>query len=322
MHLVTGAGGFLGSRLVEALAASGEPVRAMFHGRAFDVPEGVGVALADLSDGAALRRAVDGCETVFHLAGKAHDLDPVAPDVFHSVNVEGTATLLQASVEAGVTSFVFVSSVKAMGEGAVECLDEESAPAPVSPYGRSKLEAERLVLEAGSRSGMRAAILRLPLVYGPGVKGNFRAMLDAIARGLFPPLPRVASRRSLVSVADVVQAARLVAASTGARGRLYLVTDGVTYTPRGIYDAMREALGKPRVSWSVPLPALRAAAALGDVASLVTGGRPRFGRASLEKLLGSACYRNDRLRRDLGFEPTTNLEAELPGIVRARARAT
>lgn len=294
----------------------------MFHRESPGVPSGVEAAAGDLSDVASLRLAAEGCETVFHLAGKAHDLDGEdLPAAFRAVNVQGTASLLGAAKEARVSSFVFVSSVKAMGEGAEECLDEDSPAVPSTPYGRSKLEAERLVLDAGARSGMRVSILRLPLVYGPGLKGNLRLMLDAVARGIFPPLPHLRNHRSLASVEDVVSALQLAGRQPAAAGRLYLVTDGVDYTSRGIYDAMREALGKPPVSWSIPLPALRAAAALGDAAGRIRVRRPVFGRVALEKLLGTAWYRNDRIRRELGFEPATTLQAALPAIVRSRSHA-
>ncbi|HQQ76136.1 MAG TPA: NAD-dependent epimerase/dehydratase family protein, partial [Thermoanaerobaculia bacterium] len=319
VHLVTGAGGFIGRALVESLAAGGEPVRAMFRTPPQALPSGAESITADLSDPLALRRAVAGCDSVFHLAGKAHDLDAATrSDAFRAANVDGTRSILEAALEAGTASFVFASSVKAMGEGGEECLDEEAPASPRSPYGRSKLEAEGLVLEAGARSRMRATVLRLPLVYGPRMKGNLLSMLDAIESGFFPPLPGVANRRSLASVGDVVQAFRLSAAAPAAAGRTYLVTDGVDYSSRGIYDAMREALGKRPVRWSVPLTALRAAAAFGDAAAGATGRRVPFGRAALEKLLGSACYRNERIRRELGFRPVTTLQAALPEIVRIR----
>jgi nucleoside-diphosphate-sugar epimerase len=321
VHLVTGASGFLGRPLVEALAAGGEPVKAMFRAGPPEVPAGVGVALADLSDVPALRRAVDGCETVFHLAGKAHDLGVRDTDAFWRINVEGTANLLRVAEEAGVRSFVFASSVKAMGEGGEECLDEDAPAEPRTPYGVSKLEAERLVLETGARCHIHVSVLRLPLVYGPGLKGNLRAMLDAVARGVFPPPPR-GNRRSLTSVNDAVSALVLSARSPAASGSTYIVTDGTTYSTRDIYDAMRAALGLHPVAWAMPRWAFRAAAALGDTAARATGRHAPFGRASLEKLLGSACYRNDRIRRELGFEPATTLQAALPEIVRARMRAS
>jgi len=321
VHLVTGAGGFLGRPLVERLVADGMPVRAM-HRRdpAAPTPPGVEEVRAVLEDLDSLRRAAEGCETVFHLAGKAHDLDARDPGVFTRVNVEGTANLLRAAEEAGVRAFVFTSSVKAMGEGGDTCLDEGAPAAPRGPYGLSKLEAERLVLEAGPRSGMHVCVLRLPLVYGPGLKGNLGAMLDAVARGSFPPPPRAVNRRSLASVRDAVSALLLAARSPAASGRTYLVTDGVPYSTRDIYDAMRSALHRRPVAWAAPLWAFRVAALAGDATSSLTGRRMPFSSEAFEKLLGSACYSNDRIRRELGFVPATTLQAALPEIVLARTR--
>jgi nucleoside-diphosphate-sugar epimerase len=322
VHLVTGAGGFLGRPLVERLVADGMSVRAMHH-RETATPRRPGLEeiRAALEDFASLRRAADGCETVFHLAGKAHDLDVRDADAFRNLNVEGTASLLRAAEEAGVRSFVFASSVKAMGEGGDECLDEEAPAEPRSPYGLSKLEAEHLVSETGLRSGMHVCVLRFPLVYGPGLKGNLRAMLDAVARGAFPPPPRTGNRRSLASVRDVVGALLLAARSPAASGRTYLVTDGVAYSTRDIYDAMRSALSMGPAAWAAPLWVFRAAALAGDAASFVSGRRMPFSSEAFDKLLGSACYRNDRIRRELGFTPATTLQAALPEIVRARTLA-
>ena len=320
--LVTGAGGFLGSPLVERLVADGIPVRAMHHLSPEGSPrQGVVAARAALEDFDSLRRAAEGCTTVFHLAGKAHDLDVRDADAFRRINVEGTANLLRAAEEAGVRSFVFASSVKAMGEGGDECLDEDAPAEPRTPYGISKLEAERLALETGARGRIHVSVLRLPLVYGPGLKGNLRAMLDAIARGAFPPPPRTGNRRSLTSVSDVVSALVLSARSPAAAGRTYLVTDGTTYSTRDIYNSMRSALGLHPVAWAVPRWAFRAAALAGDASTRLLGRRMPFSTEAFEKLLGSACYRNERIRRELGFTPATTLQAALPGIVRAGTHA-
>lgn len=280
--------------------------------RATEGAEGVE---ADLQEPRSLVRLLKGCETVFHLAGKAHDFGQPDSSEFQSVNVEGTRSLLEAAERAGARVFVFVSSVKAMGEGGDECLDEGSLAFPRSPYGVSKLEAERLVLETGLRTGMHVSVLRLPLVYGPGLKGNLRAMLLAIRRGSFPPPPRLANRRSLTSVEDVSSAILLAATNPVAAGRTYIVTDGHPYSSRGIYDAMREALGLPPRAWAIPLWLLRAAAGAGDVASRVARRPMPLGRDVLSKLVGSAWYSNERIRRELGFEPATDLSAALPAIV-------
>lgn len=320
MFLVTGASGFLGVPLVQRLAGSGARVRALARKTPLGLPAGVETAIGDLADAPALGRAVSGCETVFHLAGKAHDLagGPAADAEHRRVNVEGTRALLAAAAAAGVARLVFFSSVKAMGEGGDLFLDETAAATPATAYGRSKREAEELVLEAGTRTGMRVAVLRLPLVYGPGAKGNLSAMLAAIARGTFPPPPRVANRRSLASVEDAINAALLAASRPEAAGRTYLVTDGEVYSTRGIYDAMRAALGKPPVHWSIPLPALGLAASTSDAAARVFGRSLPFGRDALDKLLGSAWYSNERIRRELGFVPATTLAASLPAMAMAQ----
>ena len=101
--------------------------------------------------------------------------------------------------------------------------------------------------------------------------------------------------------------------------RSYLVTDGVTYSTRAIYDAMRDALGFPRRTWGFPLWAFRAAGLAGDAASRVLGRQMPFSSEACEKLLGSAWYRNDRIREELGFTPATDLRAALPGILAADA---
>jgi len=258
---------------------------------------------------------------IFHLAGKALDLGSPDEDEFRRVNVEGTASVLAAARSAGVRTFILVSSVKAMGEGGEGCFDEGTPPSPKGAYGISKLEAERLVLDAGLRSGMHATVLRLPLVYGPGLKGNLRAMLDGVARGTFPPPPRTGNRRSLASVSDVVNALLLAARTPLAAGRTYLVTDGTPYSTRDIFDAMRSALGLRPITWSLPRWAFRGAALAGDAVSHLLGRPMPFSSEAFEKLLGSACYRNDRIRRELGFAPATTLQAALPEIVRARKEA-
>lgn len=103
----------------------------------------------------------------------------------------GTRALLNDAIRAGMRRFVFVSSVKVIGEGSDCCLDDNSPVAPTTAYGRAKHEAEELMLDAGARYGMHVVVLRLPLVYGPGNKGNLSRMIEVIARDRFPPLPEV-----------------------------------------------------------------------------------------------------------------------------------
>jgi nucleoside-diphosphate-sugar epimerase len=229
------------------------------------------------------------------------------------LNVGGTVKLLEASRSAGVRRFVYFSSVKAMGEGGSDTLDETAEPKPASSYGRTKLEAEKIVL--GGASAPEPVVLRLTLVYGPGAKGNLENMIEAIARGFFPPLPEVANRRSMVHVDDVAEASLLAADSDESPGKIFLVSDGRAYSTREIYEWICEALGKPVPGWTVPVFGLRTIAKVGDFIGRVKGSRWKFDTNAFQKLLGSAHYSNAAITRALGFQPQWNLKAALPEIV-------
>jgi len=218
-------------------------------------------------------------------------------------------------VDAGVKRFIFVSTVKAMGECTDGCVDESSPARPSSVYGQAKLAAEGLVLEAGRTSGMHVSVLRLPIVYGRDNRGNIPRMIAAIDRGRFPPLPEVHNKRSMVHVDDVVQALLLVAQHDVANGKTYLVTDDQQYSTQQIERLVRMALGRAIPQWSVPQIALRLAARLGDLMENVLGRRLPLDSSVLEKLLGSACYKCDKIKNELGFRPRYTLADALPEMI-------
>ncbi len=312
LALVTGATGFIGQILCQRLREKGIRIRA-FTRRELNGPwdEAVMGELTDSISPAALR----GVDTVFHLAGKAHALSETQQDdaEYHAINTKGTQKLLEACQAEGVQRFVMFSSVKAMGEGGMACLDEGADIPPETPYGRSKLEAERLVLTGGYVS--HPVVLRLSMVYGPIKKGNLPRMIHAIARGRFPPLPELGNQRSMVHVDDVVMAAMLVAERPEAAGGTYILTDGRAYSTRQMYEWICEALGKSIPSWYVPIFALRLLALMGDGIGALRGKRFVIDSDAMEKLVGSACYSSDRIQKDLGFKPKRNLQESLGEIV-------
>ena len=317
--LVTGASGFMGRHLIERLRKDGYSVRALV--RHFDHsgewPASVEVVAGDVRDPQAMKAAAVGCETVFHLAGKAHGLTEMQSDeeTYRAINTDGTRHVLEGAVSGGARRFVLFSSVKAMGEGGSRCLDEAFDGPPATPYGRSKLEAEQLVLEIGKRTGLHVTCLRLPLVYGPGVKGNLLRLIAAIDQGVFPPLPELGNRRSMVHVIDVVQAAVLVAGAPTANGRCYIVTDGRPYSTRELYELVCRALGRPVHGWHVPLWTLKALARTGDVIGRIRGKRFLFDSDALDKLVGSAWYSSEKISRELGYCPTVTLEDAMPEMI-------
>jgi nucleoside-diphosphate-sugar epimerase len=164
-------------------------------------------------------------------------------------------------------------------------------------------------------------VLRLSLVYGPGVEGNLGAMLRAVAMRRFPPPPKAANRRSMVHVDDVVRAAIAASRRVEAVGRVIVVGDGVPYSTHDIYAAMVRSLGRRVPRRSLPAPAWRALAVLGDVLGLVRGRRAPFDSDSYRKLFGSAWYPPTDLGSTLGVTGLRTLFDALPAIVRDAGRA-
>jgi UDP-glucose 4-epimerase len=324
--LVTGATGFIGRVLVGRLLESGAIVRGV--GRSGTIEPTRPAAgryepvVADLTREDLDPRLCDGVGIVYHLAAKTHDLadGPGSEAEYQRINVEGTRRLLDRAARAGVRRVVFVSSVKAVDEGGPDEVDETVAPHPSTAYGRSKLEAEGLVQAAGVRAGFATVCLRLPLVYGPGQRGNLQRMMAAIDRGRFPPLPDTGNRRSMVHVENVAQALILAGRHPAAAGQTYFVTDSRPYSSREIYDAMRSALGRPARRWRVPASAFRALAAMGDLGRRLAGRRVGFDSEAYQKLLGSACYSSARIRRELGYDPHVDLTGSLPALIGALER--
>ncbi|WP_374267331.1 NAD-dependent epimerase/dehydratase family protein [Zoogloea sp.] len=304
--LVTGGRGFIGARLVAALRADDVRVRVLSRA----APAGPDDVRGDLLNPATLAAACVGVDTVFHCAGHAHAFGArSAADADHHrrVNLEGTRALAEVAGRAGVRRLVFLSSVKAMGEPGEACIDETWPVPPTSAYGQAKRAAEDALHAAGERYGMHVVSLRLAMVYGAGGRGNLERMAALVGRGLFPPLPETGNRRSLVHVADVVAAMRLVAADRRAAGRSYIVAHPHAHSGRGLFDALRAAQGLAPIGWSVPRGLLVALARLGDGAGWLAGRRAPFDSEALSRLLDSACYAPTRIERELGWRARIDL---------------
>lgn len=309
--LVTGARGFIGTYLCQSLRSQG--INVVGLSRAPAAREGAWDTLLqhDLSarDCDLRLPAVD---TVFHLAAHVHQLRETADsaDRYRKVNVEGTARLLEAASRARVRRFVYVSTVKVIGESTTGTADEFTPLAPRGAYGETKLAAEQLTLGANGPD-FESCVLRLPAVYGAGCKGNLTEMFRRVAAGRFPPIPEFGNLRSMVHVKDVVRALELLAAHTAVPGKAYIVTDGDAVSTRQLYEAMYVALGRRPPAGSVPGWVFRAGAAVGDVVSRLAGVELPIDSDKLEKLSVTACYSDARLRRETGFVPGFTLKAGL-----------
>lgn len=275
--------------------------------------------VADLADRLALRQACIGVERVFHCAGYAHAFSSLSEDDTDRhwrVNFEGTRNFAEAAGAAGVRSFVFLSTVKAMAEPGTICADEDFPGEPETAYGSSKRAAERAVLEAGQCYGMHVVNLRLAMVYGSGGRGNLERMGRLVRRGLFPPLPETGNHRSLVHVDDVLSAVFLVADDHRARGKTYIVANPEAPSGRALFDALRHAQSLPPCNWSVPASFLRLAAGLGDGLEILLRRRLPMDSEALDRLLGSAWYSPKRIERDLGWRAQISLADGLAEMLR------
>jgi UDP-glucose 4-epimerase len=295
VNFVTGGSGFIGQKLTVVLKQLGGEIRVLSRGEQSDYD----TIVCDLQSEAIPDQAFNNVNTVFHLAGFAHDIRDASKisDLYYKVNVSATVQLANLAVKSGVKRFVFVSSVKAGGNPPIgTCANEKDQRNAEDVYGRTKREAELKLLEIGQVSGMHVSIIRPSLVYGPDVKGNLQLMLSGIEKGWFPPLPETGNRRSMIHVDDLVRAILLVAEDKRANGEIFIATDGTPYSSRYIYNAMCSVLDKSISKWSVPK-------ILFDMASLVN---PRI-KYKLNKLLGDECYSSAKLEA-LGFKAKKTLK--------------
>ena len=324
--LVTGATGKVGRLLVPVLVGRGAQVylltRDPERARTLSGLAGANCRAGDLTAPASLPAALKGISCVFHLA--SYSPTPEEPDIYEApshwpVTAEGTANLVQAAVVAGVERLVYLSSVKAMGDlvAATGTPAEEGAlPAPESLYGRAKLAAEQSVLAAGTTARLHVCVLRLPMVYGLAGEGNIARMIEAVAKNRFPPWPKIENRRSAIHVRDAIAAALLVATHPQAGGKTYLVTDGASYSTRGLYERIQGALGRDVPGWAVPRWVLGTAATMGTLLEKLSRRRMPLDREGLRKLTGDAWFSSERIRAELGFVPRHSLEEEIPRMVR------
>lgn len=266
---VTGAGGFLGRALVPALLDAGYAVRALVRTVPPEAsPQVTWVATGDLAQAAdaGLRDALAGCDALVHLAAQAHrpvDDTPAARAALQALNVDAAARLARAAAAAGVRHMVFASSVKVHGERSRpgQPLREDHPLAPADAYGASKVAAEAALARVARDTGLRVTALRLPLVYGPGAKANFAALIRAVRRGAPLPVASIHNRRSLLAAGNFSAAVRAVLASDGDGARLtpYLLADATAVSTPDLVRMLAAALGvTPRIV-ALPMPLLRAA---------------------------------------------------------------
>lgn len=311
--LVTGANGFVGRAALSRLTREPDVhLRGAVRRKGLSLPAGIETAIVgDLAEETDWIAALRGVDVVVHAAARVHVMRDAAANPlaeFRRTNVGGTLGLARQAAAAGVGRFVFLSSIKVNGEGTApgRPFRASDTPHPADPYGVSKLEAEEGLRSIGSETGMETVIIRPVLVYGPGVKANFRAMMNWLKRGIPLPFGAVHNRRSLVALDNLVDLIAVCVRSPAAANRVFLVCDGEDLSTTELLRRMAAALGvKPRL---VPVPA-----------ALLKNAAKMLGHGDLaQRLFGSLQVDIGETRRILGWHPPVPVDAALAAAAQSK----
>ena len=271
-------------------------------------------AVDDIGPDTDWSQALEGADTVVHLAARAHVLREDADDPlreFRRVNRDGTLNLARQAASHGVRRFVFMSSIGVHGEQTAGAernpeagrpnkpFSEADTPRPHSAYAIAKWEAEQGLVELARQAGMELVILRAPLVYGPGVKGNFARLVRLVGLGLPLPFGSVQNQRSFLAVSNLVDLLIRCVVEPAARNQLFVVADGAEVSTPELVRRIARALSKPARLLPVPV-------------GLLWMGAVCLGKQKLfQQLCGSLVVDATKVRQVLAWTPPVTMEQEL-----------
>jgi nucleoside-diphosphate-sugar epimerase len=297
--LITGATGFVGRALLNRFQADsslGRPHLALRSDPSNDFESINCSIVGNINSQTDWQDVLRGTDIVVHLAARVHVMDDVSDNplmAYRDVNVGGTLELLRQSARAGVKRFIFLSSIKVNGEETIDgnIFSEDSAPNPMDPYGVSKFEAEEGIKDFCKAVGVEYVIIRPPLIYGPGVKANYRKLLDVIYRGIPLPFACIHNRRSMLALGNLVDFLRVALTHPRAANQTFLLSDGEDLSSKELVEKISVAMGKR--SRLIPLP----------VSMLKLIGT-LFGKSqAVSRLLGSLQIDSSKAREYLNWKP-------------------
>lgn len=299
--LVTGASGFIGRNLCVFLKEKGYFIRGAVRNDVRDVSGADEyIQVGDINESTNWQQALAGVDTIIHLAARVHIMNDAAADpveAFRKVNVLGTEHLAQAAAKAGVRRFIFISSIGVNGEFTHgKPFTENDIPNPVGPYAVSKLEAEQSLRKVAENAGMEVVILRPPLVYGSGVKANFKNLIKIAGSGFPLPFKGIRNRRSFLYVGNLVDAVITCITHPLASGETFLVSDGQDMSTPDLIKMIACTMNKKPVLFSLHPDILKALCKI-------------VGKAEeLKKLTGSLLVDSSKIRNLLGWKLPFTME--------------
>jgi len=305
--IVTGATGFVGSAVVGSLVNQSHKLQVLIRNKTNFLADEIKQYQFDLEKLDVLLLPTDlfsNIDCVIHTAARAHIMKDEVSDPlteYRQVNVDGTVNLARQAAAAGVNRFIYISSIKVNGEQTqlAKPFTADDAPAPEDDYGLSKAEAEVALLQVADETGMDVVIIRPPLVYGPGVKGNFSTMIKVVQKGIPLPLGSVHNLRSLIGIDNLVDLIITCIDHPAAANQVFLAGDGQDLSTTQLLQNIAAAMGKPSRLIPVPMSLLMFVATF-------------LGKRSVaQRLLGSLQVDISKARDLLGWEPPISVQEGL-----------
>jgi nucleoside-diphosphate-sugar epimerase len=308
--LLTGVTGFVGRGLVKVLETQDHQVSALVSEFSEILPDSVSqIECGDLLhylefEARKAGAALENVDAVVHLAARVHIMQDTSSDPleeFRRVNTEVTLNLARLAEEAGVKRFIFLSTIKVNGESTYpgEPFSEQDICKPIAPYGISKYEAEQGLLQISQETGMEVVIIRPPLIYGPGVKGNFASMMRWVGKGIPLPLGAVKNQRSLLALENLLDFINCCLAHPKAANEIFLLSDGHDVSTTELIQKLAQAQGKKALLLPVPVSLMK------FVADLL--GK----RDVAERLFGSLQIDNSKACLKLNWSPVVSMDEQL-----------
>ena len=310
---ITGANGFIGKALCKSLKASNNHIRGFV--RAMDLnnnsSETEQISVGDISSKTNWKDHLNGFDCIIHCASSTHQMSGIKDlNVYNLVNIDGTKRLAEQAVEAGVKRLVFLSSVKVNGEtthqNTKQKLSHKDTPNPKDYYAISKLEAEKSLWEISSRTGLEVVVVRLPLVYGYGVKGNLARLIKIVKLGIPLPLSLVENQRSMIGIDNVVDLLIQCIDHPKAIGKTFLASDGEDLSTPELIKLIDSSMGRKANLFPFPISILKF---LGSI----------FGRREeINRLVGSLRIDNSYTKEILNWSPLISVEEGIRRMVQGK----
>ncbi len=308
--LITGSNGFLGKALCKSLLIKKYMIHASTRSKNHNFPqEIVNFDVGDICSKTKWQNALLNIECIIHCAARTHVMKEKKYNILKSyrkINVDGTKNLAIQAASMGVKRFIFISSIKVNGEQTIgsSSFNTSSIPSPEDAYGISKWEAEQTLWDISKKTGLEVVIIRPPLIYGEGVKGNFLNLLDIIYRGVPLPLASIKNKRSFVGLQNLIDLIIRCINNPKAAGNTFLISDLETVSTSELINKLAKLMNKSSNLFSLPTFLIKLIASL-------TGKS-----LEVKRLLSSLQVDSSKTREVLDWTPSFSLDEGLEKTVK------